>query len=69
MKIETKKLSKVEAPSDFKALGIIAFQVVEFTIDFYGTKIVSTHDTKIMKDGSHFVIGGDGYIPDGYQVV
>jgi hypothetical protein len=68
MKITTNFKNRVEAPSDCIKSGIIAFQVVEFTIDYLGAKIVSSHDTKIMEDGSQFVIEGDGFIPSGYQV-
>jgi len=60
MKVTTNFKNRVKAPSDFENSGVIAFQVVEFTIDFYGKKIVSSHDTKIMQDGSQFVIEGDG---------
>ena len=48
--------------------GIVGFQLVEFVIDFFGNVIVTSHDTKIMQDGSQFVIGGCGYIPEGYKV-
>ena len=54
--------------AEFIAQGIIAFQLVKFVVDFYGQKIESVHDTKIMKDGRQFVIGGDGFIPNEYEV-
>lgn len=67
MKVEIKKLGKVQAPKgDFP---IVAFETVEFKINFYGKEIVSRLDTKIMQDGSQVVIDGDGFIPHGYQVV
>jgi len=62
------KRNKVEAPEEFKAEGVIAFQVVEFVISYFGNEIVTEHDTKIMTDGSQYVIGGCGFIKDGYKV-
>lgn len=68
-KITLSKMNVVEnTDPDMLAEGIIAFQMVEFVIDFFGNEIVTRHDTKIMQDGSQFVIGGCGYIPEGYQV-
>ena len=48
--------------------GIVAFQLVKFVINFYGSEIETTHDTKIMKDGRQIVIGGCGYIKEGYEL-
>lgn len=58
---------KVQAPAG-EYIDIVAFQVCAFEISFFGTVIKSQHDTKIMQDGSQFVIGGDGFIPHGYKV-
>lgn len=67
--IEFTKYAMVEnEDAEFIAQGIIAFQLVKFVVDFYGQKIESVHDTKIMKDGRQFVIGGDGFIPNEYEV-
>lgn len=66
--VTANKMAKVEAPEEFKAEGIVAFQVVSFEINFFGKVIETTHDTKIMEDGSQFVIDGDGFIPAGYEV-
>tara|TARA_R110000751_G_scaffold285031_1_gene389260 strand:- start:336 stop:551 length:216 start_codon:yes stop_codon:yes gene_type:complete len=67
--ITTKKFNKVEnKDKEMLQNGIVAFQTVEFTIDFYGNEIETTHDTRIMKDGRQFVIGGCGYISEGYEV-
>ena len=70
MKKVTLKKGQVVKNTDKQLLkkGIIAFQVITFLINFYGKEIETTHDTKIMKDGSQIVIGGCGYIPDGYKV-
>ena len=68
-KITVKKLNRVEnTDKEMQGMGIIAFQVVEFTINFYGKIIETTHDTKIMKDGKQLVIGSCGFIPSGYEV-
>lgn len=48
--------------------GIVAFQLVRFIINFFGTEIETVHDTKITKDGRQFVIGGCGYINEGYEL-
>ncbi len=65
-KITVNKMSRVEAPAD--GSGIVAFQMVEFVINFFGNEIISVLDTKIMEDGRQLVIDGDGYIPQGYEV-
>lgn len=48
--------------------GIVAFQMVEYVIDFFGTKISNTLDTKIMEDGRQIIIDGDGFIKAGTEV-
>ena len=67
--VTVNKLTKVEnKDAEMLAQGIVAFQMVEFVISYFGSKVISHHDTKIMADGRQIVIGGDGYIPDGYEV-
>ena len=67
--ITTTKYNRVEN-TDVELLneGIVAFQMVTFTINFFGNEIETTHDTKIMKDGRQIVIGGCGYIKNGYEL-
>jgi hypothetical protein len=48
--------------------GIVAFQMVNFIIDFYGSETESPHDTRIMDNGRQFVIDGCGFIPPGYEI-
>lgn len=48
--------------------GVVAFQLVKFIINYFGTEIETVHDTKIMKDGRQFVLGGCGFIEAGYEV-
>ena len=60
-------MTRVEPPEVEN--GIIAFQMVEFKINYFGNEIICNHDTKIMEDGRQFVIGGDGFIPHGYEIV
>lgn len=68
-KITITKGPRVETPdANDKAQGIVAFQVVNFEIDFYGSKCITTHDTKIMADGRQLVIDGCGYIQNGFDV-
>jgi hypothetical protein len=64
--ITVKKLSKIAAPAEF--VGVVAFQVVRFTITYFGNVIECEHDTKILDDGRQIVIGGDGFIHDGFEV-
>ena len=59
----------VNTDKDFLAEGIVAFEQITFKINFYGTVVETTHDTKIMEDGRQFVIGGCGFIPEGFEVV
>lgn len=68
-KITANKMSRVEnTDAEMIKAGVVAFQLVEFIIDFFGNEIRTMHDTKIMEDGRQLVIGGCGYIPDGYEV-
>lgn len=65
--IKIKKLERVEAPKkEYKS--IIAFQLVEFSINFFGHIESFILDTKIMKNGKQIVIDGNGFIPSGYQI-
>jgi hypothetical protein len=63
------KYNKVETKDKyFKKQGIVALQLVKFEINYFGNIIETTHDTKIMHDGKQFVIGGCGFIKEGYEV-
>lgn len=67
--ITLKKFERVETTDKRDLdLGIVAFQLIEFSIDFYGNKIETTHDTRIFKDGTQEVIDGCGFIPAGYKI-
>ena len=67
--ITIKKMTRVEnTDAEMAAKGIVAFQMVEFVINFFGNEITTTHDTKIMQNGDQFVIGGCGFIPEGFKV-
>ena len=65
--IEITKLARVEAPAG-EYENIVAFQMIEYVIDFFGNIINGRLDTKIMTDGRQLVIGGDGYIEDGFEI-
>jgi hypothetical protein len=60
--LQIKKLKKVKAPKGDENLF---YQLVEFTINFYGNKMTSILDTKITKEGKQIVIGGNGFIEAG----
>ena len=64
--VTIKKLNLVEVPEG-EYEDIKAFQMVEFTINFYGKEMVFELDTKITSEGQ-FVIGGNGFIQDGYKI-
>ena len=67
--ITIKKYNRVEnTDQEFLNQGIVAFQLVKFTINFFGSVIENIHDTKIMKDGRQIVIDGCGFIKDGYEL-
>lgn len=63
------KYNRVEnTDKKFLKDGIVAFQLVKFTINFFGSEVETIHDTKIMKNGKQIVIGGCGFIKDGYEL-
>lgn len=64
--IKIEKLQKTEVPTQFqKEAECIAFQMVKITYNFYGKEMTNIFDTKILKNGSQFVIDGNGFIKDG----
>ena len=63
--LQIKKLEKVKAPTSDENLF---YQLIEFSINFYGQTITSILDTKITKEGKQIVIDGDGFIEAGYIV-
>lgn len=65
-KIEIKKLEKVIPPAG-EYENIIAFQMVEFKINFFGHEETFELDTKITNEGQ-FVINGNGWIADNYKI-
>ena len=69
LKVIITKLERVEnTDAEFLAMGIVAFQLVKFTYNFYGSETVSFLDTKIMKDGKQIVIDGDGFTAAGTEI-
>jgi hypothetical protein len=62
--INKKELVKLPKPDN----GIVAFQLIEFVVNFYGKVMIMTHDTKIMENGKQFVIDGCGFIPQGFEI-
>jgi len=47
---------------------IVAFQLIEYNLKFFGADSGGRLDTKIMKDGRQIVIDGDGWIPGGTDI-
>lgn len=67
--VTANKMARVEnTDAELRAEGIVAFQLVNFEINYFGNIVETTHDTKIMEDGRQIVIGGCGYIAEGYEV-
>lgn len=67
--IEITKFNKVEnTDTQLKKEGIVAFQMVKFIINYFGKTIETIHDTKILSNGKQIVIGGCGYINEGYEI-
>lgn len=67
--VKITKLKMIEIPaSELSDDGIVAFQLVKFDYNFYGTQMSDVIDTKIMKDGSQIVIDGNGFIKAGYKL-
>lgn len=48
--------------------GIVAFQLVDYSFNFFGTVVTGRFDSKIMENGQQFVIGGDGFIEHGLEI-
>ena len=42
--------------------------MVTITVNYFGKRVEDDFDTKIMADGSQFVIDGNGFIKDGFQI-
>jgi hypothetical protein len=68
-KIKITKLQRVDIPVEHqKEEGCIAYQNIKVVINFYGNLTEDILDTKILEDGRQVVIGGNGYIEDGYEI-
>lgn len=67
--LQITKLAKV-ANTDAETLnmGIVAFQLINITLNYYGKIITDTLDTKIMDDGRQITINGNGYLPEGTEI-
>lgn len=63
------KKALVNLPKEEQTNDLVAVQLVEYTIDFYGTKVTNTLDTRIDKDGRQFFIDGDGFIDAGTELI
>jgi len=67
--ISVKKLQTTNVPTEYqKEEGCVAFQLIEISYSFYGQNMTDTFDTKILEDGSQFVISGNGFIKDGFNI-
>ncbi len=66
--LQIKKLGKTIIPAEHqKEHGdTVAFELVEFTINYFGALDKFVLDTRINKDGTQSVVGGNGWIADGF---
>jgi hypothetical protein len=63
------KLQRVEnTDKETLQMGIVAFQTVKISYEFYGNKQSDIFDTKIMGDGRQFVVDGNGFIKSGFEI-
>lgn len=59
------KMTFVQNPEKGEVVG---FQMIRYTLTFFGKVIEGVLDTKIMQDGSQVVIDGDGYLKEGTNI-
>ncbi len=63
------KLHLTEVPAQYqKEEGCVAFQKIQIEYSFYGCKRSEIFDTKILSDGSQYIIDGSGFFKDGYKI-
>lgn len=67
--IEIKKHQMVNIPREYQFDNIVAVQLVEFKINFFGHIETFILDTRIDKSGKQTVIDGNGWIESGYQII
>jgi hypothetical protein len=68
--IKIQKLQIVNVPTEYqKEEGCVAFQMVKLTYNFYGKEMSEMFDTKITENGNQYVISGNGFIKDGFQII
>ena len=68
--IKITKLNKVEnTDKELLEKGIVAFQLVRFEYNFYGSNQSDVLDTKIMQDGRQIVIDGNGFVKEGFEII
>lgn len=65
--IKTNKKARIEVPEG-EIKNVVAVQLVEFVINFFGHEESFILDTKIMDDGRQIVVDGNGFIKSGYEV-
>lgn len=64
--MKIKKMPPIAVPFEHQeAEGCVAFQAVEYSVNYFGNLITGTVDTKIGLDGVQRVHGGDGFFEDG----
>lgn len=67
--LKINKLERVDCTDkELLEQGVVAFQLVEVLIPFYGTISEETLDTKIYSDGRQVFTDGNGFIPAGTEL-
>ncbi|MEY8458576.1 hypothetical protein [Lactococcus ileimucosae] len=66
--IKKLNLEPVSEENRVEFYPIVAFQMIEMTINYYGCVRTFKFDTKIMDDGRQFIIDGNGFVDDGTEI-
>lgn len=66
--MKIKKLERTELLPENRYNGIVAFQRIEITYGTYGGLQTEVFDSKILEDGTQYIIDGNGWIDSDMKV-
>lgn len=66
MKITKQNIVKI--PAEHQEGDVVAFQLIDFEINFFGAIQKFTLDSRILKDGSQYILNGNGWIKSGFKI-
>ena len=56
----------INVPADHQASeGCVAFQLISYVINYFGSEVKGSFGTKIMADGTQIIVDGDGFFESG----